>query len=316
MLPFASDLDLAHPPVPAPSQRAVWYRKQKQRFHPSTSTRPPHAARATLNLTYTLPPTTPHPIDHTHHTIMAYHGALATPGGETRTDSSVDYSNPNFGSGIESFQSPGDDHNILRGGAAASKRRSNNTQTPSRPAFGSITNQRGNRNEFTPLLKSVHRSAMKSKLEVPAYLRSGASGRSPQLPMASAVDDDTTFRSSGEEDTVSGPVKLPDSSVNSTPLAALRGGGGGPLGADGQLTLREQEKVIDDIKKENFGLKLKVFFLNERLDKLGPEFNDAAIKEVGSPLGVRADFSLLFYAGVGEADGCDRTLILRSSARL
>ena len=80
---------------------------------------------------------------------------------------------------------------------------------------------------------------------------------------------------------MSGPVRLPESSVNSTPIQPIARGGGGPLGAEGQLTLREQEKVIDEIKKENFGLKLKVFFLNERLDKLGPEFNDATIKEVG-----------------------------------
>lgn len=76
--------------------------------------------------------------------------------------------------------------------------------------------------------------------------------------------------------------QLPESSVDTTPIATLRpsNGGGGVLTTDGQLTLKEQEKLIDEIRKENFSLKLKVFLMNERLEKLGPEYNEAAIKEV------------------------------------
>jgi hypothetical protein len=42
--------------------------------------------------------------------------------------------------------------------------------------------------------------------------------------------------------------------------------------------------MIDEMKKENFGLKLKVFFLDDKLKKLGPEYNEQAIKEACLPL--------------------------------
>ncbi|CAG8480130.1 18121_t:CDS:2 [Cetraspora pellucida] len=46
-----------------------------------------------------------------------------------------------------------------------------------------------------------------------------------------------------------------------------------------QMTLKEQERVVDEIKKENFGLKMKVYFLEERLSKLGPDEMERALKE-------------------------------------
>lgn len=52
----------------------------------------------------------------------------------------------------------------------------------------------------------------------------------------------------------------------------IRGGGN-------HLTLREQEKVIDEVKKENFNLKLKIYFLEDRLAKLAPDQVDLALKE-------------------------------------
>lgn len=38
--------------------------------------------------------------------------------------------------------------------------------------------------------------------------------------------------------------------------------------------------MIDALKKENFGLKLKIYNLEKRLDELSPEHMDAALKEV------------------------------------
>ena len=38
-------------------------------------------------------------------------------------------------------------------------------------------------------------------------------------------------------------------------------------------------KVIDELKKENFSLKLKIHFLNERLNQLAPDQIDVALKE-------------------------------------
>ncbi|KAL0569917.1 hypothetical protein V5O48_012048 [Marasmius crinis-equi] len=45
------------------------------------------------------------------------------------------------------------------------------------------------------------------------------------------------------------------------------------------LTLRDQEKHIDSLTKENFDLKLRVHFLEERLAELAPEQMDAALKQ-------------------------------------
>ncbi|KAG8930066.1 hypothetical protein FRC03_012953 [Tulasnella sp. 419] len=53
-------------------------------------------------------------------------------------------------------------------------------------------------------------------------------------------------------------------------------GGGGSKGGPTNLTLREQEKLIDEVRKENFDLKLKVHFLEERLTQLAPEHMVAA----------------------------------------
>jgi chromosome segregation ATPase len=71
------------------------------------------------------------------------------------------------------------------------------------------------------------------------------------------------------------------SSAASTPLALppRRGGDKGPLNDGNQLSLREQENVIDRIEKENFGLKLKIHFLEDALRKAGPGFSEAALKE-------------------------------------
>lgn len=45
------------------------------------------------------------------------------------------------------------------------------------------------------------------------------------------------------------------------------------------MTLREQEKVVDQLKKENFSLKLKVHLLEERLAELAPDHIEAALKQ-------------------------------------
>jgi hypothetical protein len=205
---------------------------------------------------------------------MAY---LPSPrGGEDITFPDHD-SNPDFGTMMESFQSPGVDPRIGRGGVGAGNLRRPATK-PVTPLLSKRTNAR---NEFTPLLKSVHRSNIKGAVggdgggvPIPDFLRPGAKlGSSPILPQGSDDGDTTSFQ--GDATT-----QLPDDVSQGTPIGKLSGGNA-QLGGDGLMTLREQEKVIDDIKKENFSLKLKVFFLNERLEKLGPEWNEAALKEVG-----------------------------------
>ncbi|KAF9045716.1 hypothetical protein BDZ89DRAFT_1058679 [Hymenopellis radicata] len=59
-----------------------------------------------------------------------------------------------------------------------------------------------------------------------------------------------------------------------TPSRPKRGKSG-----KGALTLRDQEKHIDHLKKENFDIKIKCHFLEERLAQLAPDQMDAALKQ-------------------------------------
>ena len=45
------------------------------------------------------------------------------------------------------------------------------------------------------------------------------------------------------------------------------------------LTLRDQEAKLDQIQKDNFGLKLKIHYLEEALRKTGTAFQQATLKE-------------------------------------
>ncbi|RSM12905.1 hypothetical protein CEP52_002228 [Fusarium oligoseptatum] len=118
--------------------------------------------------------------------------------------------------------------------------------------------------EFTPLLKSATRNSVR---------RFGKENGNnvPNTPSLDRIDEgDLTAVPRGDT-----------SIAASTPLAIprRRGGDKGPLQDGNQLSLREQENVIDRIEKENFGLKLKIHFLEEALRKAGPGFSEAALKE-------------------------------------
>ncbi|KAF9239071.1 microtubule associated-domain-containing protein, partial [Melanogaster broomeanus] len=66
------------------------------------------------------------------------------------------------------------------------------------------------------------------------------------------------------------------------PETPVAGGRKRPRGTPGKgvtLTLRDQEKHIDNLKKENFNIKLRVHFLEERLAQLAPDQVDAALKQ-------------------------------------
>lgn len=82
-----------------------------------------------------------------------------------------------------------------------------------------------------------------------------------------------------------GEKKWGDTADNA--VRGKRGAGSGngprPSAASGNkgvtLTLRDQEKHIDNLKKENFAIKLRVHFLEERLAQLAPDQIDAALKQ-------------------------------------
>jgi chromosome segregation ATPase len=142
--------------------------------------------------------------------------------------------------------------------------------------------------EFTPLLKSATRNSAprggkENALQTPAFLKPGGLDNIPEdfspLPqMGSSIYGRDSRNASYMAGT---PIPHIDSSTASTPLALppRRNEGPGVLQDGNQLSLREQENVIDKIEKENFGLKLKIHFLEEALRKAGPGFSEAALKE-------------------------------------
>lgn len=186
------------------------------------------------------------------------------------------YDDLDLGSIADSFKSPGLDKNIIQNlGKGRRSLGHRSISTPLRPIVGGASRQ-GAGKEFTPLLKSVHMSQMKSKLH-----RNRAS--MPDSPIPGLDDADETFKSGNTTE-----AKLPEiSSIASTPAVSLprrRGKGAEKevLQAEGQmLTLREQERIIDEIKKENFNLKMKLVFLEDKLTKgfSGPDAAQRAIKE-------------------------------------
>ncbi|GAA5902534.1 uncharacterized protein JCM6883_001440 [Sporobolomyces salmoneus] len=67
--------------------------------------------------------------------------------------------------------------------------------------------------------------------------------------------------------------------ANATTKRRTGAGSTGNLGNGQNMTLREQEKVIDELKKDNFSLKLKLHFYEQRLEKLAPSSVEQALRE-------------------------------------
>ncbi|KAG8821455.1 hypothetical protein FRC18_011310 [Serendipita sp. 400] len=82
-----------------------------------------------------------------------------------------------------------------------------------------------------------------------------------------------------EETAATGDRKWESDSLALPRLGRNKQGAAGQAKAGVNMTLREQEKVIDQLKKENFSLKLKVHFLEERLAQLAPDHIEAALKQ-------------------------------------
>lgn len=167
----------------------------------------------------------------------------------------------------------------------SAKGRGMNLKTPragagTRDPLRLLPNGDHGRAEFTPLMKSVTKNNIARRLSS----RKNGSASTPRFSVSkpgdlSAIDPEHTSSSAGNvaDDT---PMPHQASSAQSTPLARLPSRDNGGLVNDGNMmTLREQENIIDKIEKENFGLKMKIHFLEEALSKRGGEFNQAALKE-------------------------------------
>ncbi|KAK4068433.1 uncharacterized protein Triagg1_7372 [Trichoderma aggressivum f. europaeum] len=131
--------------------------------------------------------------------------------------------------------------------------------------------------EFTPMLKSATLNSTR---------RNGKENNTAASTTPAAlrtIDEDEMTPLPRMDFSVASYLETPQiaSSISSTPIGPppRRNGDMGPLQDGKQLSLREQENVIDKIEKENFGLKLKIQFLNDALMKSGPGYNEAALKE-------------------------------------
>jgi chromosome segregation ATPase len=184
-----------------------------------------------------------------------------------------------------SFQSPSKDANVFQ--AMRNGGRSNlKTPRGSRAPFGDRRNLPAGIGgaEFTPLLKSATRnssrrfSGKENGLVTPAFLDKIEEDMTP-VPRGEI----STYGASRSGSSYLEATPLPQvdsSSLPSTPMIMkTRKEGNGPLQDGNQLSLREQENVIDRIEKENFGLKLKIHFLEDALRKAGPGFSEATLKE-------------------------------------
>ncbi|KAF4957312.1 hypothetical protein FGADI_3216 [Fusarium gaditjirri] len=214
-------------------------------------------------------------------------GALDTP--RTNIGDATYLGQPDFADITQeaSFQSPPKEGNLLQ---QLRNGRSNgiNLRTPRQR--GPLVDRRNlppsvGGAEFTPLLKSATRNSVR---------RFGKENGTtvPNTPALDKIDegdltpvprgDTSIYLGSRNQSYMENTIPEVDtSSAASTPLAVSRrrGGDKGPLQDGNQLSLREQENVIDRIEKENFGLKLKIHFLEEALRKAGPGFSEAALKE-------------------------------------
>ncbi|KAK9488973.1 hypothetical protein V1527DRAFT_456759 [Lipomyces starkeyi] len=182
-----------------------------------------------------------------------------------------DMENHFFGDREAPFVAP-NGHGIKRTTTAQPNAIATNERQQRTPAnrhiFKDLTNQGSlaSRREFTPLLQSaVRNNSMKKVASVGMPQEPDIIAKSPGLPANG--DDDGDFSTSMEGLTrasIRHVVQL--ESENSTPIPRR-----GVPGADNMLTLREQEKAIDEMQKENFGLKLRIFFLMQQLKATTPE---------------------------------------------
>ena len=142
------------------------------------------------------------------------------------------------------------------------------------------------KSEFTPFLGSATKGNIARRLSsrkssvTPSYLRDGRTPARARASDLSHLGGENTSSSAGHAlDNTPMPQQI-GSSAQSTPLIQLAGRDGAGLVTEGNImTLREQESIIDKIEKENFGLKMKIHFLEEALSKRGGDFNHAALKE-------------------------------------
>ncbi|KAI9834453.1 MAG: hypothetical protein M1826_002607 [Phylliscum demangeonii] len=148
--------------------------------------------------------------------------------------------------------------------------------------------------EFTPLLRSVVKTNMLNQHakragvpDTPAFLRPGYRDNNP--PPALPEISPAMYGDAGSSWMEASILPQVVSTTDSSPLGVLPMGEDTAVLADGKNTmaLREQDntflirlgQIVNKIEKENFGLKLKIHFLEDALRRAGPGASEAALKE-------------------------------------
>ncbi|KAK4216362.1 myosin-7 [Rhypophila decipiens] len=187
-----------------------------------------------------------------------------------------------------SFQSPSKDANVLqqmRNGGRPNLRTPRGSRAPFTDRQNLPASIGGG--EFTPLLKSATRNSTRQRgiggkengLATPGFLAKIDEDMTPMPVGESSIYGASRNTSSYLEHTPL-PEAEDTSSIASTPMVMRRrGDGNGPLQDGNHHSLREQEAIIDNVQKENFSLKLKIHFLEEALQRAGPDFNQATLQE-------------------------------------
>lgn len=149
--------------------------------------------------------------------------------------------------------------------------------------------KKGTNVEFTPLLKSANKNlACKGKENIqaprtPGFLKTlYEMDEDGGLPVSESsiviVSDSDNTDVVSRHTAVNNLPNMNSSSILSTPMLG-KGKGDRMLEEQRNLmTLREQESIINKTEKENFGLKLKIHFLEEMLAKSDPNLNQEAIR--------------------------------------
>ncbi|KAK9451943.1 uncharacterized protein V1518DRAFT_409968 [Limtongia smithiae] len=144
--------------------------------------------------------------------------------------------------------------------------------------------------EFTPLLRSAMKKSHVDRFAAGSSTPS-TKGRVPPPPFSPTYDIDNVsleeFTSGSMDDITRASVvqamandqaALDSSELdNSTPFAGANGAANDKI-----LTLRQQEEAINEIQKENFDLKLKIYFLQNMLKTTTPEEYSTTIQQNAS----------------------------------
>ncbi|KAJ5163710.1 Spindle associated [Penicillium coprophilum] len=178
-----------------------------------------------------------------------------------------------------SFQTPSKDNDVIKGFDKRVTPRPGAASKSTRSALRQLPSTAPGKGEFTPLMKSATKNNLLRNMSATRGTdephRSNA--HTPGLP---AMDMSDIYEEGRTMEEATPVPHAASSSAQSTPLPGYSGRNGGVLGDGGNnLSLKDQAMAIDQLSKVNFSLKLRIHFMEEQLQKAGPEYNNEALKE-------------------------------------